>query len=89
MTFLPHGVWRLGLIVFLVSTPSLMAAPANKAAVERDVERFPSYRWRPFEPVQRPGVPGTGDSRWGQNPIDAFVAAERSARKLRPGPDVF
>jgi hypothetical protein len=23
-----------------------------------------SYRWRPFDPVQRPAVPKTADSRW-------------------------
>src|SRR5437667_11811331 len=40
MTFLAHGVWCLGLIVFLASTSSLLATPANKAALERDFDRF-------------------------------------------------
>ena len=191
MTFLAHGVRCLGLIVFLASTSSLLATPANKAALERDFDRFlgkglarcttchlpsenkepksldefphnpfgqrlravgieleksgaknniparlraiaredadgdgtdnetelllgrnpgdardvptktelngarkirsefatflASYRWRPFEPVQRPAVPKTADSM--HNPIDAFVSAERSARKLTPRPE--
>ena len=79
ITFLAHGVWCLSLFVLLASTTWLSATPANKAALERD--------WRPFEPVQRPAVPKTGDAKWGHNPIDAFVAAERSARKLAPRPE--
>ncbi len=47
-----------------------------------------SYRWRPFDPVVRPGVPevrtADGDVR---NPIDAFLAAERSSRGLKPRPE--
>src|SRR6266576_4491400 len=78
MTFRPHGAWRLGLFVFLASTTWLSATPANQAA----------YRWKPFEPLQRPAVPKTGDAKWEHNPIDAFVAAERSARKLTPRPQV-
>src|SRR5438093_2031377 len=191
MRLLVHGVWRLGLIVFLASTSWLLATPANKAALEREFDRFlgtgldrcttchlpsenrapesldefphnpfgrrlrevgielaksgaetniparlraiaredadgdgtdnetelllgrnpgdardvptktelsgagkirrefatflASYRWRPFEPVRRPAVPKTADSM--HNPIDAFVAAERSARKLTPRPE--
>jgi hypothetical protein len=46
-----------------------------------------SYRWRPLEPVQLPVVPKTGHSSGRHNPIDAFVAAERSARKLTPRPE--
>jgi hypothetical protein len=193
MTFLAHRVWRLGLWVCLASTSWLSATPANKAALERDFDRFlgkglarctmchlpsenkapenldefphnpfgqrlrelgielaksgaprtiptrlraiaredadgdgtdnetelllgrnpgdatdvptktelsasrkirrefatflASYRWRPFEPVQRPPVPKSADSARGRNPIDAFVAAERSARKLTPRPE--
>ena len=83
---LAHGVRRLGLIVFLASTTWLLATPANKAAPERDFDRFLG-KWRPFEPVQRPAVPKTGDAKWGHNPIDAFVATERSARKLTPRPE--
>ena len=33
MTFLAQGGWRLGVIVFLASTPWLSATPANQAAV--------------------------------------------------------
>src|ERR1051326_4539142 len=193
MTFLAHGVRRLSVVVVLALTPSLLATPANKAALERDFDRFlgkgldrcttchlPSenkapesleefphnpfgqrlrevgielakagarnniparlraiaredadgdgadnetelligrnpgdardtptkaelsgarkirgefaaflaaYRWKPFEPVQRPAVPKTADATWRHNPIDAFVAAERSARKLTARPE--
>src|SRR5206468_6961918 len=78
MTLLAHGAWRLGLIVFLASTPRIHSEFATFLA---------SYHWKPFDPVQRPAVPKTGDSKWGHNPIDAFVAAERSARKLTPRPE--
>ena len=37
---LAHGVRRLGLIVFLASTSWLLATPANKAALEREFDRF-------------------------------------------------
>src|SRR5436190_224795 len=86
MTFLAHRAWRLGLFLFLASTPWLLATPANKAALERDFDRF-LPKWRPFEPVQRPAVPKTVDAKWGHNPIDAFVAAERSGRRLTPRPE--
>ncbi len=45
------------------------------------------YRWRPFEPVQRPPVPRVKNRRWIRNPIDAFVAAEHEARGLTPRPE--
>jgi len=52
-----------------------------------------AYRWEPFEPVRRPPVP-TVSKRWIiqnpefkiRNPIDAFLAAEYAARRLRPRP---
>jgi hypothetical protein len=46
-----------------------------------------SYRWRPFEPVQRPELPVVKNKRWVRNPIDAFITAEREARKLMPRPE--
>jgi hypothetical protein len=46
-----------------------------------------SYRWQPFSLVQRPSVPKAKDSRWAKNPIDAFLAAERTAHQLTPRPE--
>ena len=45
-----------------------------------------SYRWRPFEPVQRPSFPKIKNERWVRNPIDRFIAAEHEARNLKPRP---
>ena len=45
------------------------------------------YRWRPFEPVQRPPVPQVKNRRWVRNPLDAFIAAEHEARGLKPRPE--
>ena len=78
MRFLAGGFWLWGLIMFLASTPWIRSESATFLA---------AYRWRPFEPVQRPARPTAGDPKSGLNPIDAFVAAERSARKLTPRPE--
>ncbi len=57
-------------------------------ARQRELEKFlASYRWQPFETVQRPPVPKTHNAKWVRNPIDAFIAAERDARKLKPRPE--
>ncbi len=45
---------------------------------------FSSYRWQPFEPVRRPGVPQIRNRRWARNPIDHFIATEHEARLLAP-----
>jgi hypothetical protein len=45
------------------------------------------YRWRPFEPVQRPPVPGVKNTAWVRNPIDAYLAAEHEAQGLQPRPE--
>jgi hypothetical protein len=45
-----------------------------------------SYRWRPFESVQRPAQPAIKNERWVRNPIDRFIAAEHEARDLKPRP---
>jgi hypothetical protein len=45
------------------------------------------YRWRPFEPVQRPPVPLVKNRRWVRNQIDDFIAAEHEARGLSPRPE--
>jgi len=46
-----------------------------------------SYRWQPFEPVHRPAVPSVPGTAQPSNPIDAFLAVERSARSLVPRPE--
>ena len=53
-----------------------------------EFEKFlASYRWQPFELVRRPAVPKVKDAKWAHNPIDAFIAAEHQARKLKPRPE--
>ncbi len=49
-----------------------------------------SYRWQPFDPVVRPPVPGIAPTVAPfapRNPIDSFLAAEWSARGLKPRPE--
>jgi hypothetical protein len=41
-------------------------------------------RYWAFQKVVRPPVPATKDKEWGRNPIDAFIAAELDAKKLKP-----
>jgi hypothetical protein len=45
---------------------------------------LPAYRWQPFEPVRRPGVPSVKNRRWARNSIDHFIADEHEARRLAP-----
>jgi hypothetical protein len=45
------------------------------------------YAWQPFAQVERPIVPAPKNSGWMRNPIDAFIAAEREARRLEPRPE--
>lgn len=45
-----------------------------------------SYRWRPFERVQRPAIPQPKNADWVRTPIDAFIAMEHEARGLKPRP---
>jgi hypothetical protein len=48
------------------------------------------YRWRPFEVVSRPGVPGNKaeggrqKDEWGRNEIDAFVLERQRAHGVTP-----
>lgn len=47
-----------------------------------------SYRWQPFDPVQRPLIPALVNRKSPiVNPIDAFIAAERESRGLNPRPE--
>lgn len=61
------------------------------AAVEKrrpDFGRFlASYRWQPFDRVQRPSVPAVKEGAWVRSPIDAFLASEHEARGLKPRPE--
>ncbi len=45
-----------------------------------------SYRWQPFDRVQRPPIPKVKNANWVRTPIDAFIAAEHEARGLTPRP---
>jgi hypothetical protein len=61
---------------------------AQAGARQGDFAKFlTSYRWRPFEPAERPSLPAVKNKRWVRNPIDAFVAAERDTRKLTARPE--
>ena len=44
------------------------------------------YRWRPFQPVERPEVPEAGGD-WVRDPIDAFIAARHGEERLGPNPE--
>ncbi|HEY2952247.1 MAG TPA: DUF1549 and DUF1553 domain-containing protein [Verrucomicrobiae bacterium] len=60
----------------------------NAARRRSDFARFlSSYRWAPFQTVQRPPVPPVKNKSWVRNPIDAFIAAEQESRKLKPRPE--
>jgi hypothetical protein len=59
------------------------------ATAERQVEfaKFlESYRWRPFDTVKQPEVPKS-KGKWARNPVDAFIAAEHAAQKLKARPE--
>jgi hypothetical protein len=43
-----------------------------------------SYRWLPFETVNRPAVPVVANAAWVRNPIDAFVAEQQAAHGVTP-----
>ncbi|MEP6757422.1 MAG: DUF1549 and DUF1553 domain-containing protein [Chthonomonadales bacterium] len=61
----------------------LLKLPALNASFAKYLA---SYRWRPFETVQRPTLPAPKDKSWGGNPIDAFLQSEREKRGLLPRP---
>jgi len=57
--------------------------PAKRAEFQKFLA---SYRWRPFERVQRPALPKVKNEDWVRTPIDAFIAAEHEQRGLQPRP---
>jgi hypothetical protein len=60
---------------------------ADAAKRSAEVAKFlATYRWRPFERVQRPPIPTARNVDWVRTPIDAFIAAEHAERGLKPRP---
>jgi Protein of unknown function (DUF1549) len=60
---------------------------AELAARREDFRKMlASYRWQPFERVQRPPLPAVRNPDWVRTPVDAFIAAEHEAQGLRPRP---
>jgi mono/diheme cytochrome c family protein len=60
-----------------------------KTPADEVVPHGPESHWA-FKPPVRPAVPGLADvdnATWVRNPIDAFVAAEHTKRKLTAKPD--
>src|SRR5687768_16494435 len=67
-------------------TPAANALAQASTRQREFAKVLASYRWRPFEPVQRPPFPKIKNERWARNPIDRFIAAEHEARNLNPRP---
>jgi hypothetical protein len=65
--------------------------PSELASIKSRLEEFArfqsSYRWRPFETVQRPPVPEVRNRRWVRTPVDAFIAAGQEERGLSARPE--
>ena len=65
-------------------------APDQIAKIERRRAEFgkflASYRWQPFDRVERPAVPKVQNADWVRTPVDAFLAAGHDARGLKPRP---
>ena len=68
-------------------TPSAAEIESAKKTLIAFRESQRGYQWRPFETVVRPTVPKAKNSAWVRNPIDAFLAVEQEARKLKPRPE--
>src|SRR6266849_9224853 len=66
-------------------TASEIAEARKKLAAFLEFKK--SYRWTPFERVNRPAVPNVKSSGWVRNPIDAFIASEHQSRGLKPRPE--
>ncbi|WP_435008110.1 DUF1553 domain-containing protein [Tundrisphaera lichenicola] len=43
--------------------------------------------WWSLQPVARPEIPATRDSKWARSPIDAFILAKLEANGLTPAPE--
>jgi hypothetical protein len=66
-------------------TPAEIETAKKTLLAFRESQR--GYQWRPFETVVRPAVPKAKNSTWVRNPVDAFLAVEQEARKLKPRPE--
>lgn len=53
------------------------------APIDERPEESPQDHWA-FRPPSRPSIPYVDDPEWSRHPIDAFIAAEREKRRLRP-----
>ncbi|MDB6155359.1 MAG: hypothetical protein JWL90_3812 [Chthoniobacteraceae bacterium] len=61
---------------------------AGAQAKQTEFARFiASYRWQPFERVQRPALPAISNPGWVRTPIDAFIAAAQEEHGLKPRPE--
>jgi hypothetical protein len=67
--------------------PNLDEIAAGRKALAELRSHPKGYRWAPFETVKRPDLPSVRDRAWVRNPIDAFIAAEREPRGLKPRPE--
>jgi hypothetical protein len=68
-------------------TPSAAARARWEDRRSKFEEFLTSYRWKPFDPVRRPGIPSTKNPAWIRNPIDSFIAADHEIRGLEPQPE--
>src|SRR5262249_40881153 len=71
--------------------PKDKPAAAELTALPRTLAAYAKFRaaypWKPFETVERPGLPKGKNSAWVRNPVDAFIAAEHEERGLKPRPE--
>lgn len=69
-------------------TPTKKELADDKKKLADWTKVLASYRWKPFEAVQRPTVPVINKPQFTiRNPIDAFIAKEHQARGLKPRPE--
>jgi hypothetical protein len=69
-------------------TPTKKELADGKKKLTEWAKALASYRWKPFEAVQRPPVPQVRSAQFViRNPIDAFIAKEHQARGLKPRPE--
>jgi hypothetical protein len=60
---------------------------ANSGERKAELAKFlASYRWRPFDRVQRPAIPQPQNSEWVRTPVDAFISAVHEEHGLKPRP---
>ncbi len=68
-------------------TPTKKELSLAKKRTSEFQQLLASYRWQPFEKVNRPALPKVKNTKWARNPIDLFVAAEQGQHKLKPRPE--